>query len=59
MPKILLFRQNSGHSVEELMIDEHTLAVASDVPIATSLPQLDLNDVPQIATFIVSWLAKQ
>lgn len=59
VPKILLFRQNSGHSVEELMIDEHTLAVASDVPIATSLPQLDLNDVPQIATFIVSWLAKQ
>ncbi|HCM3802218.1 molybdopterin-guanine dinucleotide biosynthesis protein B [Klebsiella variicola] len=58
VPKILLFRQNSGHSVEELMIDEHTLAVASDVPIATSLPQLDLNDVPQIATFIASWLER-
>ncbi|MFX5595100.1 molybdopterin-guanine dinucleotide biosynthesis protein MobB, partial [Acinetobacter baumannii] len=59
VPKILLFRQNSGHSVEELMIDEHTLAVASDMPIATSPPLLDLNDVPQIATFIISWLAKQ
>ncbi|ENZ7923528.1 molybdopterin-guanine dinucleotide biosynthesis protein MobB [Klebsiella variicola subsp. variicola] len=58
VPKILLFRQNSGHSVEELMIDEHTLAVASDVPIATSLPQLDLNDVPQIATFIANWLER-
>ncbi len=50
VPKILLFRQNSGHRVEELVIDEHTIAVASDVSIATSLPLLDLNDVPQIAT---------
>ena len=59
VPKILLFRQNSGHRVEELIIDEHTIAVASDMPIATSLPLLDLNDVPQIATFIVSWLERQ
>ncbi|HFD7100403.1 TPA: molybdopterin-guanine dinucleotide biosynthesis protein B, partial [Klebsiella oxytoca] len=29
------------------------------VPIATSLPQLDLNDIQQIATFIVSWLERQ
>ncbi|MEX7739182.1 molybdopterin-guanine dinucleotide biosynthesis protein MobB [Klebsiella pneumoniae] len=58
VPKILLFRQNSGHRVEELVIDEHTIAVASDVSIATSLPLLDLNDVPQIATFIVSWLER-
>jgi molybdopterin-guanine dinucleotide biosynthesis protein B len=56
VPKILLFRQNSGHRVEELMIDEHTIAVASDMPIATSLPQLDLNDIPQIAAFIMRWL---
>lgn len=58
VPKILLFRQNSGHSVEELMIDEHTLAVASDMPIATSLPQLDLNDIQKIATFIANWLER-
>lgn len=57
--KILLFRQNSGHRVEELVIDEHTIAVASDVPIATSLPLLDLNNIPQIATFIESWLERQ
>jgi len=56
VPKILLFRQNSGHRVEELIIDEHTIAVASDMPIATSLPQLDLNDIQQIATFIANWL---
>ncbi len=58
VPKILLLK-NSGHRVEELVIDEHTIAVASDVSIATSLPLLDLNDVPQIATFIVSWLERQ
>ena len=59
VPRILLFRQNSGHRVEELVIDEHTIAVASDVSIATSLPLLDLNNIPQIASFIVGWLAKQ
>ncbi|AQL13737.1 MULTISPECIES: molybdopterin-guanine dinucleotide biosynthesis protein MobB [Klebsiella] len=58
VPKILLFRQNSGHRVEELIIDEHTIAVASDMPIATSLPQLDLNDIQQIATFIANWLER-
>ncbi|OOL10526.1 molybdopterin-guanine dinucleotide biosynthesis protein B [Klebsiella aerogenes] len=59
VPKILLFRQNSGHRIEELVIDEHTIAVASDVPIVTSLPLLDLNNIPQIATFIASWLERQ
>ena len=58
VPKILLFRQNSGHRVEELIIDEHTIAVASDMPIATSLPQLDLNNIQQIATFIANWLER-
>ena len=58
VPKILLFRQNSGHRVEELIIDEHTIAVASDMPIATSLPQLDLNDIQQIARFIANWLER-
>lgn len=58
VPKILLFRQNSGHRVEELIIDEHTIALASDMPIATSLPQLDLNDIQQIATFIANWLER-
>ena len=59
VPKILLFRQNSGHCVEELTTDEHTIAVASGVSIATSLPLLDLNNIPQIASFIVGWLARQ
>ncbi|KPS35215.1 molybdopterin-guanine dinucleotide biosynthesis protein B, partial [Klebsiella variicola] len=29
-----------------------------DMPIATSLPQLDLNDIQQIATFIANWLER-
>lgn len=56
VPKILLFRQNSGHSIEELAYDDDVIAIASDTPVETSLPLLDLNDVPQIAAFIMQWL---
>lgn len=56
--KLLLFRQQGGHRVEELVPDEHVIAVVSDTPLETSLPQLDLNDIPQIAAFILRWLAE-
>lgn len=56
--KILLFRQQSGHRVEELVVDDYVIAVASDTPIETSLPQLDLNNIPQIVSFILRWLAE-
>ena len=56
VPKILLFRQNSGHSIEELAYDDDVIAIASDTPVETSLPLLDLNNVPQIAAFIMQWL---
>ncbi|MEN0615390.1 molybdopterin-guanine dinucleotide biosynthesis protein MobB [Klebsiella indica] len=56
VPKILLYRQNGRHSAEELVFDEHVIAVASDIPVGTSLPVLDLNDIPQIAAFIMQWL---
>ncbi|HFP9341202.1 TPA: molybdopterin-guanine dinucleotide biosynthesis protein MobB [Raoultella ornithinolytica] len=56
--KLLLFRQQGGHRVEELVLDEHVIAVVSDTPLETSLPQLDLNDIPQIAAFILRWLAE-
>ncbi|MCD3082770.1 molybdopterin-guanine dinucleotide biosynthesis protein B, partial [Salmonella enterica subsp. enterica serovar Enteritidis] len=32
--KILLFRQGCGHSEEELILDEHVIAVASDIPLS-------------------------
>ncbi|MBA7844336.1 molybdopterin-guanine dinucleotide biosynthesis protein B [Klebsiella sp. RHBSTW-00484] len=58
VPKILLYRHNSGHHIDELVFDEHVIAVASDIPVETSLPQLDLNNIPQIVDFILQWLHK-
>ncbi|ENB7488721.1 molybdopterin-guanine dinucleotide biosynthesis protein MobB [Citrobacter koseri] len=56
--KILLFRQGCGHEVEELTIDEHVIAVASDIPLSLDIPLLDINDIPQIATFVLRWLGR-
>lgn len=54
--KILLWRSDCGHSLQELTLDEHVLAIASDVAVQTAVPCLDLNDTQQIAEFIVRWL---
>ena len=54
--KILLFRQDAGHPVHELIIDEHTIAVASDITLNVDVPVLDLNNLPDIVAFIVAWL---
>lgn len=56
--KILLFRENCGHSAQELMIDEYVVAVASDVPLEVDVPLLDINDVQQIAGFVTQWLGR-
>ncbi len=56
VPKILLWRHDCGHELHELTLDEHVIAVASDVPVALNVPVLDLNDVEQIAAFILQWL---
>ncbi|POT54922.1 molybdopterin-guanine dinucleotide biosynthesis protein B [Citrobacter amalonaticus] len=56
--KILLFRQGCGHSVDELTIDEHVVAVASDISLSVDVPVLDINDVPQIAEFVLRWLGR-
>lgn len=55
--KILLFRSDAGHDVSELTLDEHVIAVASDVVLPLEVPVLDLNDVDGIAEFIVAWRA--
>ncbi len=57
--KILLFRQGCGHSEEELTIDEHTIAVASDIPLNVDVPVLDLNNLQDIVAFIVAWLGTE
>lgn len=56
--KILLFRQGCGHNEEEMTIDEHVIAIASDVPLRADVPLLDINNIPQIAAFVVGWLGK-
>ncbi|WP_052284156.1 molybdopterin-guanine dinucleotide biosynthesis protein MobB [Kluyvera genomosp. 1] len=57
--KILLFREAAGHSVSDLVIDEHTIAVASDTVLDVGVPVLNLNELPEIVAFIVNWLSHQ
>lgn len=58
VPKIVLFRQDCGYIVDEFMIDKHVIAVASDIPLVVDVPQLDINDIPQITAFILRWLGR-
>ena len=55
--KILLFRSDAGHDVSKLTLDEHVIAVASDVALTLKVPVLDLNNVEGIAAFISAWCA--
>ncbi|KNC94170.1 molybdopterin-guanine dinucleotide biosynthesis protein MobB [Trabulsiella odontotermitis] len=57
--KIALFREGCGHDAEELMLDEHVIAVASDVPLSLQVPVLDLNNINEIVVFILEWLELQ
>lgn len=58
IPKIVLYRQDSGHNMADL-IDDDTLAIASDVLLNVPCLQLDLNHPPTIAVFICQWLDAQ
>jgi len=55
IPKLEVHRPAHGRP---LMFPEnpHIVAVASDVPIETSLPLLDLNDYDRIAGFVMTYL---
>ena len=57
--KILLFRQGTGHGVDELTLDQDVIAVASDVSLTIQMPVLNLNDTDEIADFIEVWLQTQ
>ncbi len=57
--KIMLFREGCGHSQDELVLDEYTVAIASDVPLEVSVPVLNLNDPEEIAAFIQEWVVKK
>ncbi|MWR93393.1 molybdopterin-guanine dinucleotide biosynthesis protein MobB, partial [Escherichia coli] len=54
-----LFRDGAGHRPEELVIDRHVIAVASDVPLNLDVALLDINDVEGQADFVVEWMQKQ
>lgn len=57
--KILLFRQGTGHGIDELTLDQDVIAVASDVSLTIQMPVLNLNDTDEIADFIEVWLQTQ
>jgi len=56
MAKIVLFRSAAGHDVSELVLDEHVIAVASDITLNVHVPTLNLNDVEAIADVILAWM---
>jgi molybdopterin-guanine dinucleotide biosynthesis protein B len=59
VPKILLYRDGLSHQPEELEIDEHVIAVASDIALKLiKIPELDINAPGKIADFIAEWLKK-
>lgn len=58
IPKIEIFRP-ALHKPLLADHDPHIIAVATDGPAPTALPQLDLNDAQAIADFVQHWLAQQ
>ncbi|PKO35521.1 MAG: molybdopterin-guanine dinucleotide biosynthesis protein B [Betaproteobacteria bacterium HGW-Betaproteobacteria-7] len=56
IPKIEIWRGDTG---KPLLFpnDPHIVAIASDRPVATTLPQLDLNDPSAVADFILERLS--
>lgn len=51
--KILLHRQNMTKPCPPC--DEYVIALATDYPVQTSVPLLDINNPTQIAAFILEW----
>lgn len=59
IPKILLYRDGLKHSIAELEIDNHVIAIASDMQLPdVQIPVLDINAPFQIADFIADWIKK-
>ena len=54
--KILLFRSDTGHDINELTLDDHVIAVGSDVPLSLQVPVLDINDAERMVDFILQWM---
>jgi molybdopterin-guanine dinucleotide biosynthesis protein B len=54
MPKLEIYRAANGKPPLHPE-DAHIVAVATDAPLATRLPQLDLNDADGIAAFVLKF----
>jgi molybdopterin-guanine dinucleotide biosynthesis protein MobB len=54
-PKIELHRPSTGHPFLHSR-DSSIIAIASDAPLETHLPQLDINQPDTILHFVLSWL---
>lgn len=59
-PKIELYRSALGRPVR-YSEDPDVIAVATDkdLPVATELPQLDINDIAAISEFVLGWTEKR
>lgn len=55
IPKIEVHRPNMGLPLLAAT-DRHIVAIASDAPVESSLPVLDLNDAEAVTDFLVDWL---
>ena len=55
IPKIEVHRR-AGHTPLLYPEDSHVVAVATDEPLDTSLPQLDVDDPEDVARFIIQHL---
>jgi molybdopterin-guanine dinucleotide biosynthesis protein B len=55
--KIILYREDVGKPLND-MLDEHTIAIASDRTIEGMANLLDINQPVKIADFIITWLKR-
>lgn len=56
--KIALYRQIVGKPFADL-IDDYVIALASDHPHPCNVPQLNINQIEEIADFVQCWLQEQ
>lgn len=57
IPKIEVHRPSLGHSLLASQ-DANIIAIASDAQLSTNMPQIDLNDVNAMVSFIQHWLTQ-
>lgn len=58
IPKIEVFRPSCGKTLLAQQ-DAHIIAIASDLPVASSRPVLNLNSPAAVAEFIAGWWSRQ